>query len=138
MALVCALLGQRVWKYMDPIGAILVSVYIFINWFLVGREQIPLLSGKTAKPEYINRIIRLAIEHDDRIEALETVYMYHYGAKFLVELHLVLDGEMPLKLAHDIGETLQGKLEHLPYIERAFVHADYEFGHDADDEHRMN
>jgi divalent metal cation (Fe/Co/Zn/Cd) transporter len=36
---------------------------------------------------------------------------------------------MPLSQAHDIGESLQEKLEQLPEVERAFVHVDFEFTH---------
>lgn len=36
---------------------------------------------------------------------------------------------MVLRDSHDIGESLQQKLESLPDVERAFVHADYETSH---------
>lgn len=41
----------------------------------------------------------------------------------------MLPASMPLQEAHDIGESLQEKLELLPEIERAFVHLDYEYTH---------
>jgi len=125
MAIACAFIGSRYWKWADPIGAILICSYIIIQWFITGREQIPLLSGKRASPEYINRIIRLCIDHDPRIKQLETVYVYHYGSKFLTEVHIVFDEQTPFKLTHDISEELQMKLEHLPFVERAFIHCDY-------------
>ncbi|KAK6728240.1 hypothetical protein RB195_005714 [Necator americanus] len=52
------------------------------------REQVPLLVGKTASPQLINRIVNVAISHDERIKHLDTVYVYHFGANFLVELHV--------------------------------------------------
>lgn len=85
-----------------------------------------MLVGKAAPSEYINRIIKLCIGHDERIKQLETLYVYHYGTKFLTEVHIVLDEHTQLKVAHDISEELQKKLEHLPYIERAFIHCDYD------------
>jgi divalent metal cation (Fe/Co/Zn/Cd) transporter len=48
---------------------------------------------------------------------------------YFAEVDIVLPGEMPLQHAHDIGESLQDKLESLPEIERAFVHLDYEVTH---------
>uniref|UniRef100_A0A914S5E5 Cation efflux protein cytoplasmic domain-containing protein n=1 Tax=Parascaris equorum TaxID=6256 RepID=A0A914S5E5_PAREQ len=42
----------------------------------------------------------------------------------------VMDPEMKLRQTHDISETLQIKLERLPYVERAFVHCDYELDGD--------
>ena len=44
---------------------------------------------------------------------------------------------MHLGIAHNIGETLQRKIEKLDQIERAFVHADYEYGHARTDEHKF-
>jgi divalent metal cation (Fe/Co/Zn/Cd) transporter len=41
----------------------------------------------------------------------------------------VLSSDMPLSQAHDIGESLQEKLEQLLEVERAFVHLDFEFTH---------
>jgi len=126
VAIICAYIGDRVWVYADPLGAILVSIYIMVTWYLAGAEQMPLLTGRSAPAEYINRIIRLCIEADEKVLALETLYVYHYGSKFLVEVHIVLQENTPLKISHDICERVQRKLEHLQYVERAFVHCDYE------------
>ena len=54
---------------------------------------------------------------------------YHFGARFLVEVDVVLPGAMALRDAHDIGESLQAKIEALELTERCFVHLDYEWSH---------
>jgi len=33
------ILGSRLWKYVDPIGAILISVYIIVNWFITAKGK---------------------------------------------------------------------------------------------------
>lgn len=43
---------------------------------------------------------------------------------------------MSLREAHDIGESLQMKIESLPMVERAFVHLDFETTHKP--EHDVN
>ncbi|KAK5979845.1 Cation diffusion facilitator family transporter [Trichostrongylus colubriformis] len=137
VALACAWLGNLYWYYLDPIGAILVSIYILYTWVSTGWDHLSKLSGKSAKPEFINRIIKVCIDHDPRISHLDTVYVYHFGTKFLVEVHIVLDENMPLKVAHDISESLQINIESLPEVERAFVHTDYEYDHQPQDEHKI-
>ncbi|EGT60164.1 hypothetical protein CAEBREN_17298 [Caenorhabditis brenneri] len=122
--------------YLDPVGAIIVSIYILYTWLRTGYAHFVMLSGKSARPELINRIIHQCIEHDSRITHIDTVYVYHYGTKFLVEVHIVLDQNMTLKVTHDIAESLQTGIEALPEIERAFVHCDYEFEHHPQDEHK--
>ncbi|EFO94420.1 hypothetical protein CRE_13424 [Caenorhabditis remanei] len=71
--------------YLDPTGAIIVSFYILYTWIRTGYAHFVMLSGKSARPELINRIIHQCIEHDPRITHIDTVYVYHYGTKFLVE-----------------------------------------------------
>lgn len=54
------------------------------------------------------------------------------------KIDIVLPRDMDLHLAHDIGETLQQKLESLQEVERAFVHLDYECTHNPQLEHKVN
>ncbi|KHN72248.1 Metal tolerance protein 7 [Toxocara canis] len=137
VALLCAWAASRFWIYLDPIGAIIVSVYIAITWYFTGKEHLVMLSGRSAEPEFINRIVKVCVEHDMRIDYIDTVYVYHFGTRFLVEVHIVLDANMSLKTAHDISESLQTNIESLAEVERAFVHCDYEYNHMPADEHKV-
>jgi divalent metal cation (Fe/Co/Zn/Cd) transporter len=67
--------------------------------------------------------------HHEEIRHIDTVRAYTFGTHYFVEADIVLPGAMPLSQAHDIGESLQEKLEELPEVERAFVHVDFEFTH---------
>ena len=87
------------------------------------------MTGKTASPELLQTLTFIARNHHEDIVAIDTVRAYHYGYKYIVELDIVLDPEMPLRDAHDIGEALQNKLESIEKVERAFVHLDYEWEH---------
>ena len=87
---------------------------------------------------------------------------FHFGTRFLVEIDVMLPPEMvrpqfmpsamcpnllltpslfplpqSLREAHDIGESLQNKVEALTEVERAFVHLDFETGHDPASEHKQ-
>jgi hypothetical protein len=42
-----------------------------------------------------------------------------------------------LREAHDIGASLQAKVESLDEVERAFVHLDFETDHAPDSEHKQ-
>jgi divalent metal cation (Fe/Co/Zn/Cd) transporter len=52
--------------------------------------------------------------------------VYHLGEKAIVEVHVVLDEELPLKLTHDLSEALEKKICALEFVERAFIHVDYQ------------
>jgi len=126
---ICTALLYYVRWWVDPLGAIIISLYVMSIWFRTGVEQLSSLTGKTAPPELLTTLTFVARNHHPEIVAIDTVRAYHYGYKFLCELDIVLDPDMPLQKAHDIGESLQNKLEAIDSIERAFVHLDYEWDH---------
>ncbi|XP_077980756.1 uncharacterized protein LOC144435979 [Glandiceps talaboti] len=136
VALGCGLIATYYWRYADPVGAILISLYIAYNWYQTGAVQIKQLAGKTAPPEFLQQITWICLHHDDRIAKIDTVRGFHIGYHYIVEVHIVLAEEMTLKEAHNIGESLQCKIERLHSVERAFVHLDYEFDHNPSIEHK--
>ena len=113
----------------DPIGGILLSCYIAVRWTISAIEQIPMLVGKTADPSFLNQLTYLAGTHDPRILKVDTILAYHVGVKYQCEVHIVVPEDMSLKEGHDIGESLEMKIERLDRVEMAFVHLDYESDH---------
>lgn len=61
---------------------------------------------------------------------------YHSGQQLYVEVDIVMDPETKLRESHDVSQALQRKLEGLADVERAFVHVDYDYEHDINEEHR--
>lgn len=137
VAIVCAVLGNLYWTYLDPVGAILVCLYITIGWCITGAEQADVLSGRAAPPAYINRILAVCVHHHHLILKIDTIHAYHFGMKFLVEVDVVMDGSTTLREVHDIVEPLQIKIEQLPFVERAHLHVDFETEHHPMSEHKM-
>ena len=134
-ALLFGLLGTYVLNILDPIGAIVLAIYIIVNWILVGREHLRNLVGHTADRGFISKVISMAINHDDRIRYVDTVRAYTFGINYLVEVDIVLSPGMLLQESHDIGESLQQRLEKIAEVERAFVHCDFEYDHVPAEEH---
>lgn len=136
-ALVFGLLGTYVYRNLDPIGAVLLALYIIFNWVAVGYEQLKNLVGHRADRRFLSKLTYLAAEHSQHIQKVDTVRAYSFGVRYLVEVHIVLESAMPLQEAHNIGESLQLKLESLDEVERAFVHLDYEYSHSPSSEHKL-
>lgn len=146
VAIICGYLGSQQFiekvheynvVYIDPIGAIIISIYILVNWWRTGYEQIKLLTGHTADTTFLSKITWICLNHHKDIIYIDTVRAFHFGNNFLVEVDIVLPEEMGLKEAHNIGETLQQKLEKFELVERAFVHLDYEIEHAPHEEHKI-
>uniref|UniRef100_A0A7S0YIJ4 Cation efflux protein cytoplasmic domain-containing protein n=1 Tax=Polytomella parva TaxID=51329 RepID=A0A7S0YIJ4_9CHLO len=124
-----ALLGSFVWWALDPIVGIIIAVLLVLIWGKQAMEHVRNLVGVSASPEYLQKLTYLALHHDPAIRQLDTVRAYSIGDRWLVEMDIVLDAEMPLKDAHTVGESLQIKLEKLPEVARAFVHLDVDSTH---------
>ena len=144
------------WNWLDPVGAILLSIYIIYEWMNVLVENIRRLTGQAASADDLKELTYMAYRFSKKILAVDTVRSYYIGDRLLVEIDIVLPPDCPLQEAHDIGEALQSKhdkywlvkmifiltvrllfidaLELLENVERAFVHLDYTSEHDI--EHR--
>ena len=135
--LLFGLIGTYVHPIVDPVGAILLSFYIIFNWIVVGYEQLKNLVGHTADRRFLSKLTWIAANHDRRIESVDTIRAYTFGVNYLAEVDIQLPPDMALKEAHDIGESLQQKLESLDEVERAFVHLDFETLHSPSMEHKL-
>uniref|UniRef100_A0A7C9D7R7 Uncharacterized protein n=1 Tax=Opuntia streptacantha TaxID=393608 RepID=A0A7C9D7R7_OPUST len=129
IGLIAALLANYVSDWMDPVGAIILALYTIRTWSMTVLENVNSLVGKSATPDYLQKLTYLCWNHHKAVRHIDTVRAYTFGSHYFVEVDIVLPADMPLQEAHDIGETLQEKLELLPEIERAFVHLDYEYSH---------
>ncbi|CAG5152535.1 uncharacterized protein ALTATR162_LOCUS2809 [Alternaria atra] len=134
--LAMSIVGSRVVWYVDPIGAILIGLLILVSWAANAFDHVWLLVGKSAPKDYISKLIYLVVTHDDRIQKVDTCRAYHAGQNYYVEVDIVMDEGLPLKVTHDVSQTLQRKLEGLADVERAYVHVDYESEHDIFEEHK--
>lgn len=123
-ALLCAVQWPSLW-FLDPCGAVIISLYIIYSWYTTGKEQIEHLTGKSAPEEFIEELRDLADDFDDRA-VVDTIRAYHFGPKFLVEIELVMDASTLLFESHDLGMDLQYEVEGREEVERCFVHIDYQ------------
>ncbi|CAF1602472.1 unnamed protein product [Adineta ricciae] len=113
----------------DPIGAIVISIYIIISWVSQATLHIRHLTGVTADPDSLKLITWIAMNFSSHLTKIDMVKAFHF-------VDIGLPGTMQIQQAHDIGSHLQRKLETMPEIARAFVHIDYEFEH-RPDEHKQ-
>ncbi|XP_071712392.1 metal tolerance protein 4-like [Rutidosis leptorrhynchoides] len=128
VGLVAAVLGDKFYWWIDPVGAIILAVYTIVNWSGTVLENAVSLVGQSAPPEVLQKLTYLVTRHP-KVKRVDTVRAYTFGVLYFVEVDIELPEELSLKEAHAIGETLQVKIEKLPEVERAFVHLDFECDH---------
>ncbi|CAL0326373.1 unnamed protein product [Lupinus luteus] len=129
VGLAAAVLAVKFVWWIDPTGAIIIALYTINTWAKTVIENVWSLIGRTAPPDFLAKLTYLIWNHHEQIKHIDTVRAYTFGACYFVEVDIVLPEDMRLNEAHNIGETLQEKLEQLPEVERAFVHIDFEFTH---------
>ncbi|KAK5134836.1 hypothetical protein LTR08_006068 [Meristemomyces frigidus] len=123
----------RVW-WLDPLGGVLLSLYVIINWAGTSSTHIKNLTGCAATADERNVLLYLTMRFAKTIKQIQGLQAYHSGDKLNVEVDLVLDEGTSLRDSHDLGESLQYVLESVPAdpltrlfdtVDRAFVHLDY-------------
>ncbi|XP_030964592.1 metal tolerance protein 10-like [Quercus lobata] len=129
IGLAAAILAIRYYWWIDPTGAVMIALYTMNTWTKIVIENVWALIGRTAPPEFLAKLTYLIWNNHEDIKHIDTVRAYTLGSNYFVEVDIVLPQDMLLNKAHDIGESLQEKLEQLPEIERAFVHIDFEYSH---------
>ncbi|GMY33165.1 metal tolerance protein 9-like [Fagus crenata] len=129
IGLAAAVLATKYHWWIDPTGAIIIALYTINTWTKTVIENVWSLIGRTAPPEFLAKLTYLIWNHHEEIKHIDTVRAYTFGSHYFVEVDIVLPEDMFLNKAHNIGETLQEKIEQLPEVERAFVHVDFEFTH---------
>ncbi|KAF6001942.1 hypothetical protein F1559_001925 [Cyanidiococcus yangmingshanensis] len=124
------------WPAADPLGGTLISCFILRNWWRLTSRHLDQFMSRSASSSLHSVVTFAALWHDSRIRAIDRVCLYHVGPACFAEVDIVLDPNMPLSVCHDIGESLQARIECLPDVERCFVHLDFETAHRTDVEHQ--
>lgn len=111
--------------WVDALGAIIISLVIIYRWIGIISDQVKKIVGHIAPPEFVEAVEELARQHDSRMR-VDCTRSYHFGARYNVEMEVVLPGNMTVVESHDIALALQHKIESLGNVERAFVHVDHQ------------
>ncbi|KAK4057955.1 hypothetical protein OIO90_001174 [Microbotryomycetes sp. JL221] len=115
------------WRVLDPIGGLLLSIYIIIEWIETLIDNIVKLTGRRALPQEHQRVAYLLTRFSPLIRGVQHLSVYHAGDHYVVEVDIVLPPNTALTTAHDIGEACQFAIEQLDQVDRAFVHVDVTF-----------
>ena len=103
-----AFLGHD-WLILDPIAALFVSIFLFkIAWQIV-REQVGLLTDQSLAPEVCEEILATARNIPGIMQPhnLRTRMVGHIP---VIDMHIRLRADLPLREAHDIASTLENAL----------------------------
>ena len=100
--------------WLDPLGGIILSLYVIINWSSTSSTHIQNLTGCAATADERNVLLYLTMRFAKTIKQIQGLQAYHSGDKLNVEVDCVLDEGTSLRDSHDLGESLQYVLESVP------------------------
>jgi cation diffusion facilitator family transporter len=110
---------------LDPIAGGLVALLIFKSAYEAAKENLNFLTGAGANEEMRQKIIDTA-RAVPGVEDVHHVMTEHVGPKLVVDLHINVDGSLPLHTTHMINDEVIEAIESLPDIDRAYVHLEPE------------
>jgi len=123
-AVATGILGsQLIHPLLDPAAGIFVALLIFKAVFDQARENLGYLTGAGADPEQQKEFIE-AVKKIDGVEDVHHIITEYAGPKLVVDMHINVDGELSLNLAHAICDKAIATLTAFPEVDRAYVHVE--------------
>ena len=111
-------------RYCDPIAAILLCIYILVNWSVTALEQIQSFSGKIITQKQIDQLViemLCCFEYEPaQIKEIKSFHCYESGENIIIEVIIKTEGSVTD--GHSICQSLQDQFEKVEGIERCFVH----------------
>ena len=102
-------LGER-WRVLDPIAAFVVSVFIIKVAIDLVKPCIDELLEKSLSKEVEDRILSIVMTNPE-VDQPHHLRTRRIGNNIAIEIHIRMDGTMPLNEAHDITKKIEASLK---------------------------
>ena len=100
------------WTFIDPMFAVFVSVFLMWNARIIAAESLEMLMDRELPEPQRNDLRTIAMGHVGVLD-VHDLRTRQSGQRGFIQIHLEMDGTMPLSRAHEIGDE----------VERAIVEA---------------
>ena len=114
---------QFEWPAADPLFALLVAGFIVWGAWKIVTDAIDVLMDRELPDEDRRRIRDIAMAHEG-VESVHDMRTRSAGTHIFVQLHLEMDGDMPLRDAHAIGDTVMYAVEDAFPNAEVLIHQD--------------
>ncbi len=107
----------------DPLAGALVALWIVRAALQAWKENLRYLTGAGAPPEIREEIAAVAATVSGVLGVHQVITEY-VGPRLVADLHIDVDGHIPLFEAHRISDEVRTQLEALPEVDRVYVHVE--------------
>ena len=98
------------WPSMDSIFAIGIACYILYSAGHIGYESIQLLMDHELPPDVHARIKQIVRAHSS-VRGVHDLRTRRSGQTYFIQLHLMLDDQLPLVEAHRVGDEVEAAIK---------------------------
>ncbi|KAH7332537.1 cation efflux family-domain-containing protein [Rhizoctonia solani] len=105
--------------WLDPLGGIILSLYIIIEWTETLMLNFRQLSGRAADPDEYRRMLYLITRFTT--PTVSYLEVYHAGTELICEADVQFPKETSFEDVHNIAEAIQVALECLEDVNRAYM-----------------
>jgi cation diffusion facilitator family transporter len=110
------------WFFLDHLGAVAVSVFIFRTGVLVAWPALKELVDAAAPARDLENIRRIALATAG-VKEVHAIRTRSSGGALQVDLHVLVDGEMSVRRGHDLAEEVERRLvSEAPRLTDVVVH----------------
>ena len=113
---ICVLLGLCIAVFLGPefaiaddVAALLVTLLIFRNGWLIMRPAIDELMDRNIEGDQFNKIHR-QITSTPGVKAVETLWIRRTGRRYLVDVHIEVDPAITVREGHEIAHKVKDRL----------------------------
>lgn len=116
--------GQKPrFEFIDPLVAIAIGLYILYSAWWIGRSALDMLMDREMPDKDRTEIITLAFSHPE-VAALHDLRTRRAGPNAFVQMHIELDGTMPLSHAHSVADGIERDIRQAFPGAEVLVHQD--------------
>jgi len=113
------------WALIDPVFGIAIGVYILWSAARIARLSLDLLMDRELPDADRTRIRELALAHPE-VRNVHDLRTRSTGAQIFVQMHLEMDGAMPLLQAHTISDAVEASIRDAYPNAEVIIHEDPE------------
>ena len=100
------LVSKMGWQWADPAVAVLIAIYIVYGAWQIAQDALDVLMDRELSDEDRQKIRTLALKHSD-VHGVHDMRTRSSGLRVFIQLHLELDGSMPLLKSHEIADAVE-------------------------------
>ena len=112
------------WNFVDMLGAVLVSLFVFRSAVAIVWPCLQELDDSAA-PRPVTLLVGDALRSVEGVEQVHQLRTRRVGTSLYCDVHIVVDGDIPVREGHRIADAARDAvLEEVPSVIEVLVHVD--------------